>query len=92
MDVDRDVLSAHPRELDRGTHEVLLLVLADVHSEILGEHGECENAEVRTEGLTLGCERAAGRRAAEHAMSLATFREQERCREGGQSRRRVSRW
>ena len=40
MDVDRDVLSVHPRELDRGTHEVLLLVLADVHSESWDEHGE----------------------------------------------------
>ena len=62
MDVDRDVLSVHPRELDRGTHEVLLLVLVDVHSESWDEHGEgggggaesreCENAEVHTERLT----------------------------------------
>ena len=40
MDVDRNILSVPPRELDRGTHEVLFLVLADVHSESWDEHGE----------------------------------------------------
>ena len=39
MDVDRNVLFVHPRELKRRTHKVLLLVLADVNSEIFGEYG-----------------------------------------------------